>query len=915
MLLIKEKILKKFSFYIVFFIGVIFFSACVSTKNTQKSKKIIIYVWDGLRGDIFTDPKANIPNLRALAHAGVEFRLHHSAYPTFTMNNAQALATGTYAGKSGFYGNVIYAPWRAQQSDKYGPAFNAKGKDITKSFLQPVHTEDYKLLQSLDKSDAIDTSLVQVITLLEQAHKSGLTTAVIGKSGPVFFQDYKSEGYILDENHVWPLSFVKELQQENIPLPKNSPIAFKQNELILSQNNTSPTQPGSSIYLKEEYNNSNPKAAFQSPFNNSNQYMADIFLNQILPKKSPDLSILWLRNPDGVEHLYGPGTAAYYDALEANDKILGQLRDKLKELAIENNTDIIVLSDHGHSSVVATKLNDSKGIPRLMYPMHNIDDNGMIGGITLEKRVSDKLTKEKKLITQGYSVSGIVRTADLITAAQLKTAQGKLIQAYDGSGCAFNFFMSGILNKNGKPNFNSKGYHAADGNCLDKNKKDIAYTSKSYFVPENLKDKNFNEKVIIAPNGGTDYVYIPSHDPEVAKLLVNFFQRREEYSALFVDDKRYLISREFITGVLPLSSVNLQNNIEKNPDIVVSLTANSQVIVNGLSGVGFSSLGNSWVRGSHGSFGQIDIHNFLIAYGPDFKTNFVDEIPTGNVDIAPTVANILQLNLPNTDGRVLLESLKNSQISQEDYTVTSRLISSTTTCNLNMYYPTTHGIDFTLDKQEIDNSVDTFFTQIQKQIVRSKDKQYFTYFDYAEGRRIKGCIKNLDNNEIYDAHFSDKNQSIIINDDLVKEARKIYSCGVLQMKNNFLYLKTSEDYIQKLYPLLMQNLKKFDKKCLSKEKGKIGSHITFIAELENRDRAKIELQKEYCFKINNLIKFNFMKNNLLDTKEPVREEWYGIRISSPEIEKIMKSIDLRFKRPLHISIAHSKKYKNTGKCL
>jgi len=38
------------------------------------------------------------------------FADHHAVYPTFTMMNSASIATGTYPGAHGFYGNVVYAP-------------------------------------------------------------------------------------------------------------------------------------------------------------------------------------------------------------------------------------------------------------------------------------------------------------------------------------------------------------------------------------------------------------------------------------------------------------------------------------------------------------------------------------------------------------------------------------------------------------------------------------------------------------------------------------------------------------------------------------------------------------------------------------------------------------------------------------
>jgi arylsulfatase A-like enzyme len=63
-------------------------------------------------------------------------------------------------------------------------------------------------------------------------------------------------------------------------------------------------------------------------------------------------------------------------------------------------------------------------------------------------------------------------------------------------------------------------------------------------------------------------------------------------------------------------------------------------------------------RGSHASLSRFDLHNTLIAAGPDFKKGFVDELPSGNIDVAPTVLAILGVAPPHSiAGRVLSEAL------------------------------------------------------------------------------------------------------------------------------------------------------------------------------------------------------------------------------------------------------------------
>src|SRR5262249_48853058 len=154
-------------------------------------------------------------------------------YPTFTMMNAASFATGCYPGATGFYGNTLYAPAAGQGK-------NADDRPV--DFSQPVFTEDYKILESLDAS--FGGRLLLPGTLLEVAQAAHLVTATIGKSGPAFLQDRGRGGLVVDEKHVWPLGEAKRLQAAGIPLPKSTPFAYAPGALALRADNLDPTRPG-----------------------------------------------------------------------------------------------------------------------------------------------------------------------------------------------------------------------------------------------------------------------------------------------------------------------------------------------------------------------------------------------------------------------------------------------------------------------------------------------------------------------------------------------------------------------------------------------------------------------------------------------------------------------------------------------
>src|SRR5437773_8824877 len=300
------------------------------------ARRVIIFVWDGLRADDVTPE--NMPNYFALARSGVVFADHHAVYPTFTMMNSASIATGTYPGMHGFYGNVVYAP-------------NAKGKNakgVTIDFLAPAFIEDFGVVEAV--RDAYQGRLTLVSTMLQAAQAKGLTTAALGKFGAAFIQDYKRGGIILDEDAAMPLGFANELQQAGYPLPRNSGNAYQPGALTLANNNGDPTAPIPVRRLMDGQTG-NPLDRTGALSRRGFAYLTDLFVNYVLPNKKPDLTIFWSKEPDATSHAYGPGTFNSIDATRLNDEILGKVVDKLRQLGWSETTDIIITQDHSHSTV------------------------------------------------------------------------------------------------------------------------------------------------------------------------------------------------------------------------------------------------------------------------------------------------------------------------------------------------------------------------------------------------------------------------------------------------------------------------------------------------------------------------------------------------------------------------------------
>ena len=532
---------------------------------------------------------------------------------------------------------------------------------------QPVSTEDYGVLDALDRS--YGGKLLLGETLFQTAQTAGITTAVVGKVGAAYLQDRRRGGLVLEERLAWPRALVDAIQDAGLPIPRATPLAYPAG--TVDAGSADPTRPGTVVRLADGVT-PDPTRGLVSPSAEDNAYLMRAFTEVLLAGFRPRLTLIWFRNPDSTEHAYGPGTAAYRDALHSQDTLLGQLRGALDRLGLSATADLIVVSDHGHSSVSG---------PLDLFPLRGITDGGVTG-----------------VDPTGYSVSGEVRLADLINRANLG------LKAYDDRGCSNSPVLSGVT---------ASGATVYPGlRCGEKPGTVLLPT-----LPATLGPKD----VVVVTNGGSEYLVVPSRDPEVVRALVRFFQAREECGAVFVAS-RY----GNVPGTIPLDVIRAETRSgDRTPDIVVSFSWDAEAEVQGMKGTELATMSN--YRGHHGSFSPRDVHNTLIAAGPHFRRGFHDTLPTGNIDVAPTVARLFGLTLPGADGRVLEEALVDGR-PLADYLQETQLRTSSTVTGLKMLLPTDP------DGRAVDPKATRYRIELQISTVRSGGKST-SYFDWARAVR------------------------------------------------------------------------------------------------------------------------------------------------------------------------------------
>ena len=156
-------------------------------------------------------------------------------------------------------------------------------------------------------------------------------------------------------------------------------------------------------------------------------------------------------------------------------------------------------------------------------------------------------------------------------------------------------------------------------------------------------------EVVVVGLGGTVMFYVIDHLPSVTRRLVEFLQGSDFAGVIF--------SRLALPGTFPLEQVRL-NRANPAPDVIASMRWSDEKNQYGAPGL-IVSEGGKKDEGTHSSLSRFDLHNTLVAAGPDFRAGYQDELPTGNADVAPTVLWILGVRAgPRMDGRVLTEALQ-----------------------------------------------------------------------------------------------------------------------------------------------------------------------------------------------------------------------------------------------------------------
>lgn len=607
----------------------LFVSACalsttspVLAQTNSTPRNIIIFVADGLRNGSVNSQTA--PMMLSIRNNGVYFSNSHSLFPTFTTANASAISTGHQLGDTGDFSNTLASGYAMYDTGNFGNAIGT----------QTPFVENNQILADLD--DHFHGNYLNETALMALARRNGYNTASIGKVGPVAIQDVTQIAPVAKGFPTPNTVFIDDATGSlaGIPLTSQVQAALTAAGLATVAPNRS-NGCAATAQCNNGFSGNNVTPGTTTPNFVQQQYFADAMTKAILPafvqSGKPFYALFWSRDPDGTQHNQGdslnklsPGIngPTSVTAVKNADNNLAQIIAFVQSNpALANNTDIIVTADHGFSTI-------SK---------HEVDASGQsfvsdYASTIIYKDVTGRQEVNTGFLPVGFLAIDLAHQFGLPLFdpdTQVATVTGRSYAAVNPT-----IAQATALTLQ----------HPAAGDAL---------IGGSGAIVDNT-----DAKIVVAANGGSDLIYVPSHDTATVRAIVAFLATQSYVGGIFVDDS---YSGD-IPGALPLSSIGLVGSVvTPQPAISVNFKTFYLDRTNLQTGIEIADSGLQEGQGMHGTLARADTFNNIAAMGPDFKTGYVDVVPMSNADIAPTLASIMGINLPfqgTLSGRVMREALK-----------------------------------------------------------------------------------------------------------------------------------------------------------------------------------------------------------------------------------------------------------------
>lgn len=250
---------------------------------------VLVFIFDGLQ-PAQVNPRL-MPNLAAFASEGVTFTNHHSVFPSVTRVNASSMVTGMASGGHGLSGNRLMI--REFDSDKAMPAMEPELAQVARSGV-PV---------------LLAPTLGQILA----EHGKEYVAIGVGTSGNMYLHNPTAEdsgGATIHPTFALPADLHESLIDRFGPWPEET----KPNTMRMA-------------------------------------HATRIMTEYVLPEREPAVALIWSSEPDKSQHAAGVGSHLSDTSIREADGQFGDILQWLNESGRAEDTDIIVASDHGYSTI------------------------------------------------------------------------------------------------------------------------------------------------------------------------------------------------------------------------------------------------------------------------------------------------------------------------------------------------------------------------------------------------------------------------------------------------------------------------------------------------------------------------------------------------------------------------------------
>ncbi len=579
-------------------------AAVVVAQDSSNARNAIVFVADGLRHGSVN--RIDTPALYRIRTEGVHFANSHAVFPTHTMPNAAAIATGHYPGDTGQFANQILIGYPLFMTGALGQSPDTMVPDV----------EDPFVLADINRR--FGGNYIREASLLAFARSYGYNTAALGKTGAAAFQDL-SEAAAVRGRMRDPVTIILEGATGT---PRAVPLTAATLALLKAAG-LPPAPP------PRDQPGTNTVPGMRAANVEHQQWFADAATKAILPafakSSEPFVLVYWSGDPDDTQHVQGdsqnqlaPGIngAMSKAAIQNADRNLQQILDYLDaNPQVRDNTNLFVTSDHGFSTVSRRDV-DASGRATRSY-----------SASLRYKNAEGRQDVNDGFLPPGFLAIDLARELDLpLYDPEQQTVDDRGVRRY----------MS-VDPLAGQAGTDVRQHPTGDAAVIG--------GTGGLAMP-------IDAKVIVAQTS----IYVAGNDRALAQRIVRFLSTQDYIGGMFVNDR---LGHQ--PGALRMSDVGLMGGATTpKPTIVVNFKSfaldpkdphMSGIIVGGMRQHG---------QGDHGSLSRGNTFNNMAAIGPDFKKRFVSQSPVSNADVQTTLAHVMKMKIPSLGalrGRVIAEAL------------------------------------------------------------------------------------------------------------------------------------------------------------------------------------------------------------------------------------------------------------------